>query len=103
MRDAAYWFDPSKAADLVVNCTGMGASQMRGVQDPGMISVRGQTVLVRNDPECMLGVSGSDEGDEELTYIMKRPGGRSNLFVSVRNTTKLTSDQAEAPFLGGLT
>jgi D-amino-acid oxidase len=36
---------------------------------------RGQIVLVRNEPGVMSTISGTDDGDEEATYIMQRAAG----------------------------
>jgi D-amino-acid oxidase len=65
-----------RTADVVVNCTGLGAASLEGVRDTSVVPVRGQTILVNSDPESMIGVSGSEEGAEELTYVMKRAGGK---------------------------
>jgi D-amino-acid oxidase len=43
--------------------------------DDTVIPVRGQIVLVRNDPGVMLTISGTDDGDDECCYIMKRACG----------------------------
>ncbi|KAI8941474.1 hypothetical protein NX059_002692 [Plenodomus lindquistii] len=73
--DAAKLHHTGLTADVVINCTGLGAAQLHGVRDSTVVPVRGQTILVDSDPGCMIGVSGSDEGAEELTYVMKRAGG----------------------------
>ncbi|KAJ8099636.1 FAD dependent oxidoreductase [Lipomyces tetrasporus] len=62
-------------AELVVNCTGLFASRLGGVMDSKMYPGRGQTVLVRNHAPAMYNVSGTADGEDELTYIMSRPGG----------------------------
>ena len=43
--------------------------------DKSVIPVRGQIVVVRNDPGVMLTVSGTDDGDDEVCYIMQRAAG----------------------------
>lgn len=43
--------------------------------DNNLIATRGQIVLVRNDPGIMLTVSGTDDGHDEICYIMKRAAG----------------------------
>lgn len=62
-------------ADAIVNCTGLLASRLGGVMDSEIIPVRGQIVVVRNDPGVMLGTSGTDDGDDEICYIMQRAAG----------------------------
>jgi D-amino-acid oxidase len=66
-----------RKADLVVNCTGLLASQLGGVMDKNVIPARGQLVHVRNDPGIMITVSGTDDGDDEATYIIPRAAGKS--------------------------
>ena len=36
--------------------------------DKDVIPVRGQIVVVRNDPGAMVTVSGTDDGDDEVCY-----------------------------------
>jgi len=43
--------------------------------DTTLLPARGQIVLVRNDPGLMVGISGTDDGDNEATYIMTRAVG----------------------------
>jgi hypothetical protein len=63
-----------------VNCCGLGASTLGGVQDSHMIPIRGQTVLVRNSTSgLMVECSGTDDtGDDELVYIMERAAGKNH-------------------------
>ncbi|TKA37330.1 hypothetical protein B0A49_12983, partial [Cryomyces minteri] len=62
-------------ADVVVNCTGLGARALGGVADAAVEPARGQIVLVRNEPGVMVSVSGTDDGEDEATYIMHRAAG----------------------------
>jgi D-amino-acid oxidase len=48
--------------------------------DTTVIPVRGQIVLVRNDPGVMLTISGTDDGDDEVCYIMKRAAGGGTIL-----------------------
>lgn len=74
--DAAYpRFHPSGNVDLIVNCTGLMASKLGGVQDKAVIPARGQIVLVRNEADRMLSVSGTDDGEDEACYVMTRAAG----------------------------
>jgi D-amino-acid oxidase len=73
--------DPSHPADLVVNCTGLGASTLGGVQDTLVVAARGQIVLVRNDPGGrMLNFSGTEDGPDEACYIMARAAGGGTIL-----------------------
>jgi len=59
----------------VVNCTGLSAGKLGGVEDQKVYPARGQIVVVRNDPCIMTSVSGTDDGSDEATYIMHRAAG----------------------------
>lgn len=43
--------------------------------DKTVIPARGQIVVVRNTPGAMFTVSGTDDGDDEVSYIMQRAAG----------------------------
>jgi D-amino-acid oxidase len=75
ISDAAFMHHSGTKADLIVNCTGLLASKLGGVMDKSVIPVRGQIVVVRNDPGVMLTISGTDDGDDEVCYIMQRAAG----------------------------
>ncbi|KAI9801757.1 MAG: hypothetical protein M1825_003129 [Sarcosagium campestre] len=76
--DAAHHHHSGQKADIIVNCTGLGASRLGGVEDKDIIPARGQIVIVRNSPGAMLGISGCDDGEDETMYIMERAAGRAN-------------------------
>lgn len=71
---------PSKRVDLVVNCTGLLASRLGGVEDTSVVPARGQIVLVRNEAGKMLDISGTDDGDSEACYIMTRAAGGGTIL-----------------------
>jgi D-amino-acid oxidase len=75
IADAALLHHSGSKADLVVNCTGLMASKLGGVMDKGVIPARGQVVVVRNTPGAMYTISGTDDGDDEVSYIMQRAAG----------------------------
>jgi hypothetical protein len=58
-----------------VNCTGLLARSLGGVEDTSVYPARGQIILVRNDPKIMTSISGTDDGGDEATYIMHRAAG----------------------------
>jgi D-amino-acid oxidase len=64
-----------KPADLIVNCTGLLASRLGGVEDKTVFPVRGQIVLVRNDPGVMFTSSSCGGAADEVIYVMKRAAG----------------------------
>ncbi|EKD20072.1 uncharacterized protein L3040_002251 [Drepanopeziza brunnea f. sp. 'multigermtubi'] len=69
------------AADVVVNCTGLLACRLGGVMDPDVVPVRGQIVVVRNSPGgAMFTVSGTDDGDDEVSYVMQRAAGGGTIL-----------------------
>ena len=45
-----------------------------------MIPARGQVVLVRNEPGAMFTVSGTDDGEDEVVYIMMRAAGGGTIL-----------------------
>ncbi|KAL8692111.1 MAG: hypothetical protein Q9218_002807 [Villophora microphyllina] len=67
-------------ADVIVNCTGLSAFKLGGVEDKNMMPIRGQTVLVRNEANVMCSSSGTDDGDEEVCYLMQRAAGGGTLL-----------------------
>ena len=87
--DASGIHHTGRKADLVVNCTGLSASKLGGVEDQNMMPIRGQTVLVRNEADVMCSSSGTDDGDEEVCYLMQRAAGQSQ-FPSAEQSWVLT-------------
>lgn len=80
MAEAASAHHSGEKADVVVNCTGLSSRTLGGVQDEKLYPVRGQIVLLRNDPGQMSTVSGTDDGHDETTFIMPRAAGMSITF-----------------------
>lgn len=78
VTDAASLHHSAMRADVVVNCVGLAASKLGGVADKNVIPARGQTVLVRNEPGMMYGISGTDDGSDEVSYIMQRAAGKQS-------------------------
>ena len=76
ISEAAYLHSTGRKADLIVNCTGLLASRLGGVMDKNVIPVRGQIVVVRNDPGIMTTISGTDDEDDDVTYVMLRAAGK---------------------------
>lgn len=64
-----------RVADLILNCTGLSAAKLGGVEDKTVMPARGQIVVVRNDAGAMYSISGTDDGSDEATYIMTRAAG----------------------------
>jgi D-amino-acid oxidase len=75
ISDAASLHHSGEKADIIVNCTGLLAAKLGGVMDPNMVPARGQLVIVRNDPGAMITTSGSNDGEDEVCYIMHRAAG----------------------------
>nr|POF17909.1 d-amino-acid oxidase [Quercus suber] len=67
------------ATDVIVNCTGLSARCLGGVEDHSLYPARGQIALVRRAvtaaPATMYSLSGTDDADDETCYTMHRPGG----------------------------
>jgi D-amino-acid oxidase len=75
ITDAKSLHHTGKRADVVVNCTGLSSLRLGGVEDKALYPGRGQIVVVRNDPGVMAATSGTDDGEDEATYIMHRAAG----------------------------
>ena len=72
-------------AEAVVNCTGLSASRLGGVNDDKMIPMLGQLVIVENESRGMFELSGHEDMMEEIgecSYIIERPAGMSHLPVA---------------------
>lgn len=80
ISEAADFGHQGQKAALVVNCTGLSASKLGGVEDKTVIPARGQIILVRNDPGAMFAISGTDDADDEVSYIMKRAAGGGTIL-----------------------
>jgi len=66
----------SKKASVVINCTGVMASKLGGVEDDKVVPVKGQLVLVRNEFHGMISIGGENYLPVgEHCYIMGRPFG----------------------------
>jgi len=67
-------------ANLVVNCTGLLSHKLGGLGQDGtgdklVYPISGQIVLVRNEVDEMAETSGTNDGEDEMTYIMTRAAG----------------------------
>ena len=76
IAEAANAHHSGEKADLVVNCTGLSAGTLGGVEDKKMMPARGQVVLVRNEADVICSSSGTDDGEDEACYIMQRAAGK---------------------------
>lgn len=76
LSDATNFHHSMQKADLLVNCTGLSSKLLEGVRDSQLYPARGQTVIVRNDPGIMFAASGTDDGEDELVYMMTRAAGK---------------------------
>lgn len=65
---------------VIVNTAGMGSRTLGGVVDQSMIPIRGQTVLVENESPSMYNISGTDDGAEEISYVMTRAAGGGTIL-----------------------
>jgi D-amino-acid oxidase len=75
---------PDTKADIIINCTGLLASKLGGVMDKSVFPIRGQTVVVRNDPGVMMCSSSTDDGPDEMCYIMTRAAGGGTIRIMKR-------------------
>jgi D-amino-acid oxidase len=80
ISEAANMHHSVAKADIIINCTGLLASKLGGVMDKSVFPIRGQVVVVRNDPGGMMTTSGTDDGPDELCYIMTRAAGGGTII-----------------------
>ncbi|KAF1810366.1 D-amino-acid oxidase [Eremomyces bilateralis CBS 781.70] len=69
-----------KQADIAINCTGLSSLKLGGVMDTKLFPGRGQIVVVRNEAGVMPSISGTDDGGDEVTYIMERAAGGGTIL-----------------------
>ncbi|SLM39478.1 d-amino-acid oxidase [Lasallia pustulata] len=80
IAEAAEVHHSGEKADIIVNCTGLSAGTLGGVEDKKMMPARGQIVLVRNEANVMCTNSGTDDGEDEACYIMQRAAGGGTII-----------------------
>jgi D-amino-acid oxidase len=78
--EAANAHHSKQKAHVVINCTGLCASKIGGVEDTTVVPARGQIVLVRNSPSAMVTISGCDDGEDEVAYLMMRAAGGGTIL-----------------------
>jgi D-amino-acid oxidase len=71
---------------VVINCSGLQACRLGGVMDKDVYPARGQTVIVRNEVEPMIALSGCADGDDELCYTMTRAAGGGTVIGGTYQT-----------------
>ena len=76
ISEASHAHHSGQKAEVIVNCTGLSAGKLGGVEDKKMVPARGQTVLVRNEAIGIVGGSGTDDGDDEVCYVIPRTAGK---------------------------
>ena len=69
-----------KRADIVINASGLGSMRLGGVADSSMAPIRGQVVLVESESEPMFNTSGTDDGADEVCYLMTRAAGGGTIL-----------------------
>lgn len=80
--------------EIIVNCTGLGAYALGGVEDTAMIPIRGQVAVVSQNSSFMTCVSGTEGFEDELTYAMTRAAGGGTI-VGGSYTVVAFGDMAE--------
>jgi D-amino-acid oxidase len=80
ISEVAHLSHTGEKADIVINASGLLACRLGGVMDTTVVPARGQIVLVRNEATPMICSSGTDDGDEELFYVMMRAAGGGTIL-----------------------
>lgn len=76
IADAADLHDGGSQADIVINCTGLAAAKLGGVEDSTVFPARGQICLVKNTCRGLVTTSGTDDGPFDVFYVQPRANGR---------------------------
>ncbi|KAJ5204989.1 uncharacterized protein N7498_005868 [Penicillium cinerascens] len=79
-----------KITDILVNATGLGSKTLKGVEDSTLFPVRGQAVLVENDPGYMMAVTSGRDG-KRLGYCMTRAAGGGTILGGCFQTDNVES------------
>ncbi|GAM33681.1 hypothetical protein TCE0_011f00765 [Talaromyces pinophilus] len=80
VADATSLHENPEHAQVIVNCTGLMARKLGGVDDTSVVPARGQVVVVRNDPEIMTTASNATSEHNTMAYMMCRPGGGGTIL-----------------------
>ncbi|KAK3988468.1 hypothetical protein QBC44DRAFT_329097 [Cladorrhinum sp. PSN332] len=81
VSEASSMSHTGKKADIVINASGLLACKLGGVMDKKTYPARGQIVLVRNEAAgIMPTTSGTDDGDDEILYVMQRALGGGTIL-----------------------
>lgn len=75
IREAKDMHHTGRPAHIIVNATGLLTCRLGGVEDKTVVPARGQTVLVRNEATPMTAISGTEDGEKEVCYLMMRAAG----------------------------
>ncbi|KAF2026866.1 D-amino-acid oxidase, partial [Setomelanomma holmii] len=73
--DAATMHESQRPAEALINCTGLLASKLGGVQDTSVYPVRGQLIVARGSVWGLITTSGTDDGPTDTMYVMPRGKG----------------------------
>ncbi|ODV96698.1 hypothetical protein PACTADRAFT_74321 [Pachysolen tannophilus NRRL Y-2460] len=76
IRDAEKYHHSGIKPDVIVNCTGLLAAKLGGVEDKEVYPIRGQIIVVENDCKDVMSVKFEDpQNPDDLLYIMPRKEG----------------------------
>ena len=77
IKDAVDLHSSGQKANISINCTGLMAFKLGGVEDKSVYPASGQLRIVKNYFEGLFTTSGSDDGPFETIYVQPRMGGGS--------------------------
>lgn len=80
ISDARGLSHTGKHASIIINATGLGSLKLGGVKDTTLTPGRGQVVVVRNECHPMIVTSGTEDGMDEMLYIMQRAAGGGTIL-----------------------
>lgn len=90
-------YDNNKSTNLVINCTGLLALKLQGLNDSlSLYPVRGQTLLVRNNVKREYSIETfGPEYPDELLYIMPRKEGGTIIGGCFKRDCESTQEDPE--------
>ncbi|KAJ6171135.1 D-amino-acid oxidase [Penicillium chermesinum] len=72
---------PHDSVFAIVNCTGLGAASLGGVDDLNVIPTLQQFVVVSNEASKLIFTSGSSKTGDEMCSVMNRPAGGGTILA----------------------
>jgi D-amino-acid oxidase len=80
IREVKEMHHSGEDAQIIINASGLGSKTLGGVADSSMMPIRGQIAVVENEALPMYNISGTDDGPDEVSYVMTRAAGGGTIL-----------------------